>query len=287
MEQQQIALELMEEDDDEFSLVAVPIGATSEPAEAAGARLREALGIPLQAQWSWSDPIEAFGSWMRAVEDLGVLVLRTSDVSVREMRGFSVSGDLPVVVVNALDWPRGQVFTLLHELAHLMIREAGICNLLEDEDHDPQVEVWCNAVAASALMPAAPFQSQFGLSTPRSDWPEELIAELSQKWSVSRESVVRRLVTIGYAPMSFYESKQAEYAEIYEQRRAEELERRRNRKSSGGPPPARMTARDRGKPWVRLVLDAYHRDVLSPSSTSAILGLKVKHFRELEREIRN
>lgn len=286
VEQQEIAAELIEGEDDELAPVTLPSAEVSENAETVARRLREALDISLTTQWGWTEPDEAFRGWLGASESLGVLVLRTSDVAVREMRGFSISGDVPAVVVNALDWPRGQAFTLMHELAHLMIHEAGICNLLEDQSHDPQLEAWCNAVAAAALMPADEFSERLGPKATRNDWSEEVIAMLSARWSVSQEAIVRRLLTLGYTSQSFYETKRAEYAEIYEQRRTEELERRRAKKSKGGPPPARMTARDRGKPWVRLVLDAYHRDALSPASTSAILGLKVQHFHDLEHEVR-
>ena len=51
--------------------------------------------------------------------------------SLREMRGLAVSSDsLPVIVVNATDSPRGQVFTLAHEFIHLLLHQSGLCNLL-------------------------------------------------------------------------------------------------------------------------------------------------------------
>jgi len=43
--------------------------------------------------------------------------------------------------------------------------------------------------------------------------------------------------------------------------------------------------RDRGKPYVRLVLDAYQRDLISLSSVSNLLNLKLKHLSALEHEV--
>jgi Zn-dependent peptidase ImmA (M78 family) len=49
------------------------------------------------------------------------------------------------------------LFTLVHELAHIWIAETGISNDLEpsiknEENYNP-IELFCNEVAANALMP--------------------------------------------------------------------------------------------------------------------------------------
>jgi Zn-dependent peptidase ImmA (M78 family)/transcriptional regulator with XRE-family HTH domain len=285
IEQQAVAAELMEADG-ENPESAVPRATVETPPEHAGELARQALGVTLADQFSWLKPEDAFAGWMEAVESAGVLVLRTSDVAMEEMRGFSISaGPIPVIVVNALDWPRGQVFTLLHEVAHLMLREGGLCDLLEpDSGQGRQVEAWCNAVAAATLMPAVSFLDNDVLRPPGvRTWDDEVLAQLSGRWGASQEAVIRRLVTLRRASMAFYLEKRAEYQAAYAERREEE--RIRRRQSRGGPPPYRMTVRDRGKPYVRLVLDAYQRDQITPSSVSNLLSLKLKHLAALEREV--
>jgi Zn-dependent peptidase ImmA (M78 family) len=117
------------------------------------------------------------------------------------------------------------------------------------------------------------------------EWDDSVLVQLSSRWGVSQEAVVRRLVTLGRASQAFYRVKREEYQAAYEAQREEEQARRRQSASTGGPPPHRMAIRDRGRPYVRLVLDAYHRDLLSPSSTSQLLSLKLKHLPALEHEI--
>lgn len=105
-------LELMEEDGI-TPASAIPTLALDTPSESAGNIIRQALGITLNEQFSWRDPDESFAGWLQAVEALDVFVLRTSEVAFEEMRGFSISSaQVPIIVVNALDWSRGQVFTL-------------------------------------------------------------------------------------------------------------------------------------------------------------------------------
>ncbi len=285
LEQQAVAAELLEADN-ETPEVGVPRATVDTPPEDGGSIARRALGVTLSQQFSWQRPEESFAGWLEAAEATGVYVLRTSDVALEEMRGFSISvGPIPIIVVNALDWPRGQAFTLLHEFAHLMLREGGLCDLLEpDSDQGRQVEAWCNAVAAATLMPASAFLDNDVLRPPGiRTWDDEVLSQLSNRWGASREAVVRRLVTLQRATMAFYMQKRAEYLAAYAQRREEE--RLRRRQSHGGPPPYRMTVRDRGRPYVRLVLDAYQRDQITPSSLSNLLSLKLKHLPALEHEV--
>ena len=64
------------------------------------------------------------------LERVGVLVFQTGGVSLDEMRGFSISAEpFPVIVVNAKDSPRGRVFTLIHEFAHILTNRGGLCDL--------------------------------------------------------------------------------------------------------------------------------------------------------------
>lgn len=285
LEQQVVVAELMEADG-ETPAAALPRATLDMPPEEAGGLAREALGVTLRQQFSWLKPEESFAGWMEAVERVGVYVLRTSDVALEEMRGFSIAtGSVPIIVVNALDWPRGQSFSLLHEFAHLMLREGGLCDLLEpDSGQGVRVEAWCNAVAAATLMPASAFLDNEVLRPPGvRSWDDEVLSQLSGRWGASREAVVRRLVTLNRATMAFYMQKRAEYQEAYARMREEE--RLRRRQSRGGPPPYRMTVRDRGRPYVRLVLDAYQRDQITPSSVSNLLSLKLKHLAALEHEV--
>lgn len=286
LDQQAIASELVAEEGEERVSKVPAVNLEADPEEAAMAA-RQALGVTLADQFSWRQPEQAFTGWLEAVEGLGVFVLRTSDVALQEMRGFSLrGGPIPVIVVNALDWPRGQVFTLIHEFAHLMLRQSGLCDLLEpDSDVRRRVEVWCNAVAGAVLMPADTFLDNEVVGPPGArDWDDDVLAQLARRYGASQEAVLRRLVTLQRATWKLYMAKREEYLAAYEEQR--EQERVRRRQATGEPPPYRMAVRDRGKPYVRLVLDAYHRDVLTPSSLSTLLGLKLKHLPALEREVR-
>ena len=104
--------------------------ALDEDPEAVGLRLRELLGVARAEAPSWRNHYDALNRWRGALEEAGVLVFQAEDVEVSQMRGFSLSEQLfPVVVVNIKDAVTARLFSMLHETAHLMLREgdSAIC----------------------------------------------------------------------------------------------------------------------------------------------------------------
>jgi Zn-dependent peptidase ImmA (M78 family) len=113
------------------------------------------------ASYNTENPIK---EWIDAAETKGVFVSRTSFVNSRlkldseELQGFAIADPYaPFVFVNSEDWNAPQLFTLVHELAHIWIAETGISNDIEPEIKNKEkfhpVELFCNEVAANALMP--------------------------------------------------------------------------------------------------------------------------------------
>ena len=73
-----------------------------------------------------------------------------------EFRGF-VSSDpiVPLVFVNGADSKAAQMFTLVHELAHIWIGEDALVNLPVLQPGPVDIEKFCNRVAAEFLVPEA------------------------------------------------------------------------------------------------------------------------------------
>jgi len=126
---------------------------TTDP-ERFGAAARALLGVSPAQQAALRDPRRALNAWLDAVTGLDVLVLQAQSISVREMRGFSISTDrLPVVVLNGGDFPRGRIFTLLHEFAHVLLHADGVCDALprrRARGPADEIEIFCNQAAAAA-----------------------------------------------------------------------------------------------------------------------------------------
>jgi Zn-dependent peptidase ImmA (M78 family) len=279
----QIALELYDE------LEETPLGFTlagtmdQDPTELAAAA-RQALGIGLTQQMSWPNPYTALREWRESFERLGILVFQIPEISSDEMRGFSIyEAVLPVVAVNRSETPRARIFSLMHELTHLMLRERGVCDFDEFVFRPPEeqrIEVFCNSVAANILMPAESFLIQPEIdihpARPR-EWDDQIIDTLSRRYSVSREAIVRRLLTFNRASEDFYLEKRAQYRQEFATYRAT---REPPREKYGA-----KRVRILGPAFSRLVLDTYHEGHITLTDVANYLGIKLQHLSAAEHEL--
>jgi Zn-dependent peptidase ImmA (M78 family) len=244
---------------------------------------RQILGVSLQQQCAWRDRYEALHGWIAALERAGVLVFQTSAVSLDEMRGFSISAEtFPVIVVNAKDSPRGRAFTLMHEFAHLLINRGGLCDLhttARVQNREDETEVFCNQVAGCFLLPEEAFLREPIVSRKarRAPWEEIEIRQLAEKYSVSQEVILRRLLALGRITESFYRQRREELLEAY---------RREAERGQGGYAPYHLVkVRDLGRAFIRLVIEAYHTEAINSSDVAEMLGVRLKHLPTIEQEV--
>ena len=108
------------------------------------------------------------------------------------MRGFSIAEwPFPVIAVNGSDFYRPRLFTLLHELAHLGLRDGGLCDLHEStsrfRDANDEIERFCNQVAAAVLMPEAELLADpnFAGANQNYRWSLEELEALSHPFGAS------------------------------------------------------------------------------------------------------
>lgn len=242
--------------------------------------IRGQLGIDLDEQLSWRDPRRALASWIRALEESGVLVLQAQHVTLAEMRGFSISNtELPVIMLNGADAPRARIFTALHEYAHVLLNDSGVCDL-HDRGSSDDLELVCNEIAAAVLLPRGPFLAERVLSRRplKGRWAENQLVALAEAYSVSREVVLRRLLTFGLTTWDFVNEKQDEYQAAYAAAR--------ERTSSGGPSPYVLKIRDLGRPYVELTLEAFDRNEITAADVSGYLEVKINNLPKLEDQLR-
>lgn len=249
----------------------------NEGVEETAGRLRKAIGITLKAQGAWQLDHEAFRGWRSTVEGAGVLTLQTTTLELEEARGFSIGmKPLPVVVVNIKDAPRGRIFTLLHELTHVMLRESGVCDL-----HDADIEAFCNRVAGAALFPREELlQSPTVRSHPKGDprWSDSELRDLSRQFGGSREAALVRLLTLKLTTQSFYDRMRREFLRRYEQVQKEK------RESEGFAPPHVVALSSAGPLFTNLVMENLNREKITASDVSDYLQIRLKHLKDLQRE---
>lgn len=62
--------------------------------------------------------------------NLGILVFETKNVAESEMSGCSIYYDCcPIILLNGKNYHNRRIFTLMHELAHLIQGDSTICDV--------------------------------------------------------------------------------------------------------------------------------------------------------------
>lgn len=153
--------------------------------------IREHLGFDAEAPFPGADKVRAL---VLSMEEAGVLVARNSIVesstkrrlSVDEFRGFTIEDDgFCFVFINTRDAKTAQLFSLAHELGHVVLGKPGV----SDHADGVQLERWCNQFASELIAPASAVQKLFDDTMPTKDQVERL----ARRFGLSREAMLWRL----------------------------------------------------------------------------------------------
>lgn len=139
--------------------------------EAVGREMRRIVRL----EDAWAATIrtwrEAVGELRRAIERLGVMAVVNGIVEnnthrkldVEEFRGFALSDEYaPLIFVNGADAKSAQMFTLIHELAHIWLGESALTDAGLAARPSQEIESWCDRAAAEFLVPARELKACWG-----------------------------------------------------------------------------------------------------------------------------
>lgn len=281
--QREVAIELAELREEVPTPIEVELGTDLDP-ERAGELVRGWLGIPAPTTVAVRGEGSPLKRWSVLVEAKSILVTQIQGVALDEMRGLSISEQpFPVIVLNGKDAPGGKLFTLLHELVHVLLRSGGLCDLREEWGHartpSERVERYCNHVAAVALMPQSALLTdpRVAAASTSTTWADADLRELSHRFGVSDEAMLLRLAKLHRASEDDYRRRRKLFLRIYAARRE------RQPRAAGGPGYYQMKLRDFGGLYVRAVLNAYREQDITGSEVADYLDMKLDHVAKLER----
>ena len=235
-------------------------------AESLGAQMRGALGMESISRSVLLQPEVLLRELVRRAEGLNVTVIQVQRVEVSEMRGFSLGdGTCPLVALNGGDWPRGKVYTLLHELAHVGFTSNGLCDLQRSQD--VALERQCDAVAAATLMPSSQFLSALG-SVSQAAITLDLARVVGNEFGASGEAALLRMVELGRASWNDYWRLKPDFEQAYAAFKADEKRRNAGKES---PIFYQVKTRDLGRRFIRQMLSAHQEDALSSRDLAQLL----------------
>jgi len=247
-------------------------------------KLREWLNVTVEEQLEWDDAREALDNWISVLEDIGLIVTQNS-MPIEEVRAFSVkSNKIPVITVNTKDSVKGRIFSIFHELGHILLDTEGICipsnsleweNYVDNESHIEEIEIFCNQLTGSFLVPKDYLLELKTVKRNDSlEWSEHRLGRISNKFKVSKEVILRRLLTFGKTDNAFYQKKREEWIK--------KAKKKRKKGGSGYRKIPRECIRENSKYFVSTVLDSYKNNEITYSDVSDYLDVKLKHIPKVE-----
>ena len=85
-------------------------------------KIRDYLNISLEDQSSWQDEDIALKSWRNIIEKSGIFIFKRS-FKQKEVSGFClIDREFPIIYLNNSTVKTRQIFTIFHELAHILLQ---------------------------------------------------------------------------------------------------------------------------------------------------------------------
>jgi len=239
--------------------------------EQMAATVRDYLGVDLARQRRWRNSEEALRAWRDVLEEHGVFVFKAA-FKIDSFSGFCLYDEqFPIIYVNNSKPKNRQIFTLFHELAHLLFRTGGIDTPLDDyldhlEGDSRRIEVLCNRFTGEFLVPRRDFEPRIrGIAI-----TDESIQELSDRYHVSREVILRKLLDRKLVEQAVYEEKVRDWAQSA-------------KKSSGaGGDYYRTRGAYLGERYLGTAFSRYYQNRISVEQLADYLGVKVKNVPGME-----
>ncbi len=236
-------------------------------------RIRNETGIAMKSQTEWKDFENAFKNWRSAIENLGVWVFKEPFKN-DDYCGFCVDDDhFPVIYVNNSQVPQRQIFTLFHELGHLLTGKAGVDfrSVPAFEGVYQEEEIFCNSFAGSFLVP----ENELNHYTSKPD--DELVKDLARKYKVSFDVILRKFLDRGiidnktYSHMITEQTKKFHLAQL-----------KKSEKKKGGGDYYFNQRVYLGNKYIELALEKYHRQHINKQQLADYLDIKVTSVSSLE-----
>lgn len=162
------------------------------------ADIRNTLNLP--ENWA-----SQFRTWQEAqdhlvlhIEDKGIITVFNGVVEnngfrkipVDDCRGFVLVNEMaPFMFINNADWKSAQLFTIVHELAHIWTGHSAGFDFRKLQPADDPIEILCDKIAAEFLVPANSFNEVWNHNPS--------IQNASRYFKVSEIVIARRALDTG------------------------------------------------------------------------------------------
>lgn len=235
-------------------------------------QIRNYLNVTLEEQLTWNDQETALKKWRSAVEEAGIFIFKRS-FKQREISGFClINIEFPIIYLNNSTEKSRQIFTIFHELAHILLQTNGITKsddryINSLQGANKSIEIFCNKFAAEFLLPNHVFSEIIRETVVNVNDNDKIISKISSDYKVSREVVLRKLLDNNFISQKEYTLKVNEW---YSEQVGKSQDK--NKKSGGNPYANQATYL--GENYLKLVFNKYYQGQYDIERVADYLNIK-------------
>ncbi len=248
--------------------------------------IRNFFDISLDDQFNSASTRKFYLYVRQKIENKGIFVHCFTGVDVEIVRGISIYNDItPIIGINSNDRSPAKIFTIIHELVHILNKQSTLCNEMSTPFSRFNEEVFCNAVAGEVLVPVASLNNYINTHSIH-DISLNDIETISNEFSISKEVVIRRLLDTNHFSQNEYDY----FANIIHQNFLKQLEneklaRQENSKQHFYRSICRDAIDKTSSTICRILLLGYSDGYFSKQDVSGYLGIKEQHIPKFLSEV--
>ena len=215
---------------------------------------------------------EAFENWRELIEDKGVFIFKDAFKD-DFIDGFClVHDEFPIIYLNNSRPYVRQIFSLFHELGHLLLGKNGVTH--RTNPADGKVEAFCNQFASEFLVPSDDLTTRLNFSV----YDDKAIKSLANYYKVSRPVILLKLVDRGILTQSDYRKMTGQWNQESERH----MEKKADSKPQGGGNYYNTHAAYLGAKFMELAFGKYRQGHCSIEQLAEHLNVKAKNLQGLE-----
>lgn len=189
-------------------------------------------------------------------------------LDIQEFRAFALYDIYaPFIFINTKDARTGMVFSLIHELIHILMGEDDLATSYDALSQEQRI----NAAVANFLMPKKVIDN-----LNQNTWDIEKVKKYAKEFNISSHAFAIRLVNLGYVDQDLVAYITSENEKILEVKRKD---------TSGGPDFSVLKKYRMGNKFTETVILAAESGSILHRDAFKLLGVKSKIYDKIKQEV--